>query len=148
MSRKIDFEALEATTDIEYLVCYIGLLWRRLINSKIKPLGISGTEKRVLFCILRNSGLNQVQMATLLDLEPQNLMRSLDRLEKNGWIERQTDAKDRRVKCPYLTVAGKKIISKIQSLSNQLKPHILANMDEKNIQYVVKYLAQMRENIN
>lgn len=133
--------------DIEYLVCHVGLLWRRLLNAKIKTLGISGTEKRVLFCIARNPGLTQVQIATLLDIEPQNLMRSLDKLETQDWIQKQADANDRRVKCLCITTEAKKILSKIQAISDNIKPYVLAGIDAKAIQTVINHLAKMRENI-
>lgn len=133
--------------DIEYLVCHVGLLWRRLINAKIKTLGISGTDKRVLFCIAHNPGLNQVQIATLLDLEPQNLMRSLDKLEKKTWIEKRVDANDRRVKYLFVTPNAKKIIIKIKTLSENIKPQVLAGVDAKQIEVIVKQLGKMRENI-
>ena len=148
MSKKTNIEALVTDTyDIEYLVCHVGLLWRRLLNAKIKSLGISGTEKRVLFCIARNPGLTQVQIAALLDLEPQNLMRSLDRLEKHNWIQKELDENDRRIKCLYTTAEAKKILTKIQSISDQVKPAVLAGIDPKTFQTILNQLAKMRENI-
>jgi MarR family transcriptional regulator, transcriptional regulator for hemolysin len=136
------------TVDIEYLVCHLGLLWRRLLNAKIKSLGVSGTEKRVLFCIAHNPGFTQVQIASLLDLEPQNLMRSLDKLEKLNWIQKQNDPDDRRIKCLTITTSAHKIIVKIKKLSDNIKPQILAGLDDKNIQVVISQLAKMRENIS
>jgi DNA-binding MarR family transcriptional regulator len=79
--------------DIEYLVCHVNLLWRRFLNNKIKNLGISGTEKRVLFCIARNPGMTQVQIAKLLELEPQNLVRILDRLGEEKWVVKKRGAR-------------------------------------------------------
>jgi len=148
MSKKLDLPTCTTDTyDIEYLVCHVGLLWRRLLNAKIKSLGFSGTEKRVLFSIAHNPGLTQVQIATLLDLEPQNLMRSLDKLEKQNLIEKQADPNDRRIKCLSITPAAKKIITQIKALSDGIKPQVLSGFEAKNIQLVVDQLARMRENI-
>ncbi len=148
MSKTLDLQSCTTDThDIEYLVCHVGLLWRRLLNSKIKSLGFSGTEKRVLFCIAHNPGLNQVQIATLLDLEPQNLMRSLDKLEKLQLIEKHASPNDRRIKCLSIKPEAKKIIAQIKAISDGIKPQILTGVDAKNIQLVTKQLAQMRENI-
>lgn len=149
MSNKLDVQTCSVNIyDIEYLVCHVGLLWRRLLNAKIKSLGISSNEKRVLFCIAHNPGLTQVQIASLLDLEPQNLMRSLDKLEKQGWIQKKTSENDRRIKCLSITPQAKKIITKIKTISDDIKPQVLTGIDSKQIQQVISQLTKMRENIN
>jgi MarR family transcriptional regulator for hemolysin len=148
MSKKLKNDPIEVDIhDIEYLVCHVGNLWRKLLGIKIKSLGINVTEKRVLFAIGRYTGLTQVKIANLLELEPQNLIRSLDKLEKLGWIQKCADPEDRRVKCLSLTAQGKKMILQIQTLSNSIKPQILEGFDEKKIQQVVKHLSDMRENL-
>lgn len=133
--------------DIEYLICHVAMLWRRLLHTKIKPLGISGTEKRVLFCIALNPGLTQVKIANLLELEPQNLMRSLDKLEKQGLITKTPDKKDRRVKCLFITKEAKKMVAQIQAIGNDIKPEILSGIENKKIQILVKQLSEIRENL-
>ena len=133
--------------DIEYVVCHVGLLWRRLVNAKIKSLGVSGTEKRVLFCVARHPNLTQVQIAKILDLEPQNLIRTLDKLEQQGWIEKLADPEDRRVKCIVATISAKKIIKQINEISESVKPEILKGIDSTKIKAVVNNLASMRENL-
>jgi MarR family transcriptional regulator for hemolysin len=138
-----DFE----TDDVEYLICHAAMLWRRLVAIKIKSLGVSITEKRILFCIARNPGLTQVQIAKLLDLEPQNLMRSLDKMEKQNWIEKQADPKDRRVKCLRTTPHAKKIISKINAVADEVKLQVLGEMNPKKIQGAVNHITEIRENL-
>lgn len=133
--------------DIEYLICHVSMLWRRLLNSKIKHLNISATEKRVLICIGRNPGLTQVQIANLLELEPQNLIRSLDKLEQQEWIAKQADANDRRSKCLFITDKAKKIISQVKEINESVKPQILTGMDKKQIEQLIQALTHVRENL-
>lgn len=148
MSKKVKSPPLEIDiNDIEYLVCHVGNLWRRLLGVKIKALGINVTEKRVLFAIARYSGLTQVQIANLLELEPQNLIRSLDKLANLELIKKCADPNDRRVKCLSITPQGKKMIEKILVLSNSIRPEILQGMDDKKIEQVVKHMGLIRENL-
>lgn len=133
--------------DIEYLVCHVGNLWRRLLGKKIKSLGISVTEKRVLFAVARHPGKTQIQIANLLELEPQNLIRSLDKLEQLNWIQRCADPNDRRVKCISITDEGQKVISQIREISNEIKPQILCGLNDENVLVTVKNLTEIRENL-
>jgi MarR family transcriptional regulator for hemolysin len=133
--------------DIEFLVCQVGNLWRRLISFNIKKLGISITEKRILVCASNHPGLTQIQIATHLDLEPQNLMRSLDKLEKNKLIKKELDPNDRRIKCLYITANAKKILAKIKEISEEFKPNLLQDIDEKNLKLLFKNLKLIRDRL-
>ena len=57
----------------------------------------------------RHPGISQAQLADKLDVEPITIARTIDRLEKSGWIERRADAKDRRVNRLYLTARVKDV---------------------------------------
>ena len=133
--------------DIEYLICNVAMLWRRLLNAKIKTLGISGTEKRVMFSIACYPGLTQVQIAKRLELEPQNLVRLLDKLEAQDWIAKKADPQDRRVKCLYVTEKANQIIGQIKQLGNAVKPEILAGIDEKKLIQMVESLTAIKSNL-
>ncbi len=133
--------------DIEYLVCHVAMLWRRMLGNRIKALGVNITEKRILFCIARFPGLTQVQIATQLDLEPQNLLRSLDRMEKQGWIIRQADPSDRRVKCICITPEAKQLMKKIIEVGDEIKPQILASLNNTERQAIVASLTTIRVNL-
>ena len=148
MSNKINLATcVTDINDIHQLVCNVGSLWRRLFNAKIKSAGVSGNEARILLCVSRNPGLTQIQVATLLDLEPQNLMRSLDKLEKLGWIQKQADANDRRIKCLHITSGATKILTTIHAVIGSIKPQVLSGLEKTNVDLVVTQLGKMRENL-
>lgn len=147
MSKKTNLTYAIDMNDIQHLVCNVGTLWRRLLNTKIKSLGISGTEARALLCIAKHPGLTQIQIANLLEIEPQNLTRSLDKLEEQHWITKEANNNDRRIKCLFVTPSAKKMITKIQSLRDSIKPRILVGIETKNIQFVINQLTIMHENI-
>ena len=133
--------------NIEYLICHIAMLWRRVLNAKTKSLGIYGTERRVLVCIAHNPGLNQIQIANLLELEPQNLLRSLDKLEQLNWIKKCADKNDRRTKCLFITEEAKKIVAQLKSINKSIKPQILSGLNEEKIQQLLLHLTLIRDNL-
>ena len=133
--------------DIEYLMCHVMMLWRRVVNSQIKSLGINATEKRVLVCISRNPGLTQTQIANILELEPQNLIRSLDKLEKQNWIKKCADTNDRRTKLLFTTEEAKPILNQIKKINASVKPQILFSINEKEIKELIHHLTNIRENL-
>lgn len=134
--------------EVEHLICQVTLLWKRLLNLHTQHLGITGTERRALSFIARYPGLTQVVVADFLDIEPQNLMRALDKLQENNWIEKKPDLKDRRAKCLFLTAQGEKIIEKIKAIADQIRPKITEKMSKNQLVLFTEHLALMRENLN
>ncbi len=66
--------------DIEFLICDISVLWRRAFSLHTKEMGISTIERRIILNVDRRPGATQVEIANLIDIEPQNLTKPLDRL--------------------------------------------------------------------
>jgi len=143
MSKKVDI----CVHDVEYLICQTSYLWRRLLGIKIKELDLTLIEKRTLFAVKRYVGLPQAQIAQLLELEPQNLIRVLDSLEKKNYIVRKANPEDRRTKALCVTEEGEALIEKIKAISEKIKPQILAGLSPKELEATLKYLAQIRSNI-
>lgn len=133
--------------DIEYLICHITLLWRRIINNKTKHLGITSTERRALCCIDRNPGLTQIQIAGLLELEPQNLIRVLDKLEKLNLIKKCPDPDDRRNKCLFVTEEAAHLVTQLRSINKSIKPQILSSLNPNETQQLLDRLAVIRDNL-
>lgn len=133
--------------DIEYLICDVGLLWRKLYNQEAKKLGLGTVDRRAMIYIERNPGLTQVQLADFLEMDPQGLTRILDRLEQKGWLEKQTSANDRRAKCLFISKQGKPILTKLRKSIDQLRPSVLKNISQSEINAVNEILSKMKLNI-
>lgn len=133
--------------EIETLICQAALIWRRTINRKVKALDITDTQRRVLGAIELHPAATQIQIASDIDIEPQNLMRALDSLEKRQWIIKKTSDDDRRIKCLFLTPAGKRITSQIKKIRDEARPKILEGLTEKQLQLATSILQLIRKNL-
>ena len=133
--------------DIEFLICDVAILWRRLVGARSKELGISNIERRIMLQAKRHPGATQVEIANLIDIEPQNLIQPLDKLIANGWIEKRGDDKDRRVKRIFLTEPSKPILSKIHAIGDTIRPEILGNMSKADAEKLMQQLTEMKQRL-
>lgn len=83
---------------------------RRLFDARVRNLGLTGPQARLLLALERNPGENQVFYAERLEIEPITLTRIIDRLEDAGWVERQSDPADRRARILHLTDKSRGIV--------------------------------------
>ena len=71
---------------------------RRRFEQRAACLGLSSSQWRLLMQLKRGGPLPQARLAELLEIEPISVSRLVDRMQEAGWVRREPDATDRRVK--------------------------------------------------
>lgn len=92
----------------------LGFIANRLVKSFLKVLdhkladfNLTGAQFCVLTKLFEEEGLTQTQLAHRLYIESPTLVRTLDRLEEAGLIERRRVPEDRRAFHIFLTEKGR-----------------------------------------
>ncbi|MFN3862878.1 MAG: MarR family winged helix-turn-helix transcriptional regulator [Erythrobacter sp.] len=88
---------------------------RRLFDERVRSLGLTGPQARLLLSLERSPKENQAFYAERLEIEPITLTRIVDRLEEAGWIERQADPADRRARILHLTDKSRGIVTRLRT---------------------------------
>ena len=133
--------------DIEFLICDTALLWRRLLNSQTRLIGISNIERRIIINVERVPGATQIEIANLLEIEPQNLIRPLDKLVAEDLIEKRSDPKDRRSNALFITQQCRTVLAKIYKMMDTMRPIALANLSTKEIGQLKENLLKIKGNL-
>jgi MarR family transcriptional regulator, transcriptional regulator for hemolysin len=90
-----------------FLLKDVTRLYVQRFEQHAASLGLTLAQCRTLMRLADHEGVSQVRLAQLTDLEPMALVRILDRMESEGWLERRNDPRDRRVHCLFLTGKAK-----------------------------------------
>jgi DNA-binding MarR family transcriptional regulator len=72
-------------------------------------LGVTGPQRLVLRIVGRFPGIPAGQLAAILHLHPSTLTGVLKRLERQGWLTRRADPRDRRRALLGLSAAGRRV---------------------------------------
>jgi O-acetyl-ADP-ribose deacetylase (regulator of RNase III)/DNA-binding transcriptional ArsR family regulator len=89
--------------EFAFILNDVARLLRTYADYKAAQFGITRAQWAVLVRLDRFEGLNQSELAEVLDLQPITLTRLLDKLCDSGLIERRPDPNDRRAKRLFLT---------------------------------------------
>lgn len=133
--------------DIEYLICDVSNLWRRVFQKTMKRLKIKMSDRRVLLAIYRHPGSTQVQIANLVAMAPQNLMRSIDSLEKRKLIKKSPALNDRRINLLQVTHKADSVINEIIELGNEVKPKLLTTINDTQMNNLYVAMQQIKTNL-
>lgn len=110
-------------------------------------LGLSLEECRVLSYLERNQGTSQVDLADYMGSSPMTLMRVLDRMEQQGWVERRFDPDDRRVRRLHLTRATMPLVTRIWAIADRARAESLTGLDSADRQRLIGLLEHIRGNL-
>jgi len=102
---------------------------RRLFDERVRSLGLTAAQARLLLSLERNPDENQVFHADQLEIEPITLTRIVDRLEEAGWVERRSDPGDRRARILHLTDKSRGIVTRLRATVETLFEDMLGGFD-------------------
>jgi MarR family transcriptional regulator for hemolysin len=133
--------------EFAFLVHDVARLLRTLADQRVRTLNMTRAQWAVLSRLELREGLKQSELADDLDLKPISLTRLVDRLCAHGLVERRPDATDRRVKRLYLTPAARPVVERLAQLGEKLMAEVLAGLDERTVDAMLKHLGQAKENL-
>lgn len=108
--------------------------WRLKLDQRLRPLGLSQAKWRTLVLVDRSGGgINQKELADRLGIEGPTLVRLLDRLEADAWLERRPAPQDRRLKQVYLRPKAGEMLRHIEAVAAELRRELLAGIDPEQL---------------
>ena len=118
--------------------------WRAAINRRLAPLGLSQAKWQPLLYLLRAEGPpTQAEIARHLEIESPSLVRLLDRLEADGWIERQHCPGDRRARRIHLTERAKAVCAEIEATVIDVRRQLLGAVSPAEVAQCVDVLRRI-----
>jgi MarR family transcriptional regulator, transcriptional regulator for hemolysin len=93
---------------IGYVLSDVARLIRTVFDRRVRDIGLTRAQWLVLTRLYRRPGASQTELAEMLEIDRASAGRMIDRMEKNGWVERRDDIEDRRINRLYLTPEARK----------------------------------------
>ncbi|MCG8708612.1 MarR family transcriptional regulator [Brenneria sp. 4F2] len=123
-------------------------LWRRVIDRKLQPYGLTQATWLPLLYIARSTTpMNQKQLAESIGFEASAVVRLLDNLQKQGLIERR-EGSDRRIKEIHLTEQGVAQVRNVENIANQVRIKALDGLGEEQIEQINQAVEQVIANLS
>lgn len=129
-----------------HLVRDVSTLWREIVDRRLEPLGLSAARWQPLVVLYRaNIPLTQTMLAGALDIEAPSLVRLLDRLSHDGWVERRHCPQDRRAYHVVLTDKAMDACADIEQVLAETRREVLGSLTPDEIVACVDALERVRQ---
>ena len=125
-------------------IAQIARRWRARLDQRIGPFGLTEARWLVLLSLARRGdGIPQKALAARLRIEAPTLVRTLDWLERQGFVERRAIAQDRRAKTIHLTDTARPVVLRIETEAAAVRAEILAGIPEDELALCLAVLKRV-----
>jgi MarR family transcriptional regulator for hemolysin len=130
-----------------FLIHDVQRLLRKRFETRASGLGLSSAQWRLMVRVAKEEGISQARLAELLEIEPISVSRLVDRMEEGGWIERRSDAADRRVRMIFPTAKASAAYAEVKSLAGEVYEESLVGVSPQDRRVLISALDAMAQNL-
>lgn len=138
---------------VEYTLGWLILDIHRLLTKefegRIKSLGLTRPQWRVLMSLKRDDGKGktQTELADMTQMEKAPLGKILDRLEEGGWILRKDHPTDRRARLVYATSKIEKFSPDVAAAAKAAFARTLQGVRQGEVKDLIAQLQRLKRNL-
>ncbi|MDB5396538.1 MAG: MarR family transcriptional regulator [Rhodospirillales bacterium] len=132
---------------ISWLLADASRLIRKLADRRLSAIGLTRVQWQALGNLRRMGPLTQAALAEIMEVETATVARLIDRLEAAGWIERKSEAHDRRVKLVSMTEKAAAIMDEVGVIGQKLRDDMLIDLSQSEREQLVVLLATIKSRL-
>jgi DNA-binding MarR family transcriptional regulator len=126
-----------------YLVNRAARLMARQLAEAIRPAGVGIGQWAVLMFLWARDGMSQAELSKVVAIEPPTMVRTLDRMVRDGLVRRVPDPKDGRVTRIHLTDRGRSLRDELVPLAMQVNAANLGRLTAAEGRTLRRLLAKL-----
>lgn len=97
-------------------------------------------------CVINdNGGITQAELASAIEVDRPRIVPVLDMMERRGWSERRTEARDRRVRRIYLTEEGQRVLLELQKRFDEHQDRLRDRLGDAQMSALMETLSKISQ---
>lgn len=121
--------------------------WEKAADIELRErFGIAGAKWKIIVALSIKEGITQKHIADMVFIEAPTLVPVLDKMQKEGYLTRQTDPNDRRNNLIFMTKKSKDLVDSIIDCILDIRNMGLNKISKKDMEITKKVLSQIASN--
>ena len=130
-----------------FLMHDVARLMKADFDRRSRALGLTRSQWWVLNFVYALEGATQTELADQCEVERATMGRLLDKLEEKGWVRREADAQDRRIRRVYLTGAVQDLMVALRAIGAEVRNAAMAGLSPEEQDQFVDLLLKIKANM-
>jgi MarR family transcriptional regulator, transcriptional regulator for hemolysin len=118
-----------------------------VLEHKLRGTQVSRAQFLALAHLTALGPLSQRELSSLLSIAPATAVRLVDRMERDGWVTRQSDPDDRRVKRVVPTERAAEVWEEVSKSGRATLEQAYQGIPPEEIEAVKRVLERVRRNL-
>ncbi|GLC31572.1 MarR family winged helix-turn-helix transcriptional regulator [Clostridium omnivorum] len=119
-----------------------------VFNDRLMSYGITRVQWIALYYLLKDGKASQKELADKMNIKESTIVRLIDRLEKEKYVERVKEPENRRITYIILTDSGKNRITELIPEGEKMKDSISKGITDEEFETFNRVLQKMIDNIS
>jgi DNA-binding MarR family transcriptional regulator len=115
-----------------------------VFERRVRAFGLTRAQWLIIARLHRRPGLSQSEIADLLEIEKAPAGRLIERMEAKNWLQRRSDARDRRVNRLYLTSKANRLHAAIWPIAEATVDEALRDLSPAERQRLSALMARVK----
>ena len=138
-------DSKEFDRHFDFLIHDIARLTRYTVDVMVASLGLTRAQWWLLTYLQRDEGKTQTELADELDVGKASMGALIDRMEKQGWIERRPHPTDRRTNTIHFTAKGRAVYSKVEKMGVAIRNEHFVGFTKKARESLIDDLILVKQ---
>lgn len=121
--------------------------FRQALEKRLQGTGISPVHVLALAHLMALGPLSQSELGDKLFITAASTARLVDRMERDGWVERQADPEDRRVNRLVITEKARSMWGEISFYARDVLEQASRGIERAEIEQAIAVLTRVRHNL-
>lgn len=147
LSQRAHFMHFKLNEHTGVLIKKAARLFERVANINLDELGVTYAQTIFLVRLLERDGQNQMELTKSAGLKQPSVVRILDRMERDGLVNRIRNKEDKRSYHFYLTDKAKEAYKKLQAQGNTMQQIATGPMEETVITQLNQNILKIIDNL-
>jgi DNA-binding MarR family transcriptional regulator len=138
----------DTLSQISFLLGEVTRLARVRFDAEVAADGLSGASWRVVGLLVREDGQTQAALARTLLISRVAVGEMIDRLSRDGWVERRADSADRRTWRIFLTPFALERVPTLRRRAQDFQARCFAGVPDADIAHLKTTLETLHGRLN
>lgn len=116
-------------------------------NELLEQYGLKNSQAGILLILHCAGEMSQRELAARIRVTPPSITAAIQKMEKQGYIQRKPDEKDQRMLRLSLTEQGTACVEHVKSVMDTLDGMMFQHMNQEERLLFRRLLMQMQENL-
>ncbi len=132
---------------VGYMLANACKLHRQRAEALLSEIGLHVGQEMLMCGLWEKEGITQTELAEHMMIQPATVTNMLQRLEREGLVDRRPDIEDQRISRVYPTEKGRNIEEEVQEKWTQLEQEAFGGLSVEESVLLRRLLLQVYQNL-